>query len=42
MGKFDGVGPSLHRVREGGEGDSWVDFAGLDWEVWGTTLTGAG
>ena len=37
VGKFNGVGSNSDRVREGGKDDSWVDVAGLDWEVWGRT-----
>jgi hypothetical protein len=29
--------PSLHRVREGGQGDFRLDVAGINREVWGTT-----
>jgi hypothetical protein len=35
--KFDVVGRSSPRVLEAGQGDSWVDVAGINWEVWGTT-----
>jgi hypothetical protein len=37
VGKFDGVGPSLHRVNEGGQGDARVGFNGINWGVWGNT-----
>ncbi len=37
VGKFNGVGSNSDRVHEGGKDDSWVDVAGLDWEVWGRT-----
>ncbi len=42
VGKFDGVSLSLHRVREGGQGDSRVDLTGINWNVWDTIYTGAG
>jgi hypothetical protein len=37
VGKYGGVGTSLHRVREGGQGNAWVGIAGINCGVWGTT-----